>query len=203
MEKPAVIKNAVITPILQRWSPRAFKLEKVASNKIYSCLEAARWAASAFNEQPWHIILGNYFGDKQEQNTWHNIISILVPFNQDWAQNAPILMLMIAKNHYSHNNQPNMHAWYDCGQAMAHIALQATHEGLYSHQMSGFDNNKATTKFGIPNNYSPVSIIAIGNISNASFLPETLREKEIAPRFRKDFNQWVCSGTFANILAEQ
>lgn len=199
MEKPAIVKYPVITPILKRWSARAFKKEKVEIDKIYSCLEAARWAASAFNEQPWHIILGNYFGCKEEQHTWEKILAILVPFNQDWAKNAPILMLMVAKNNFSHNNQPNKHAWYDCGQAMAHIALQATNEGLYSHQMAGFDTALAIENFKIPTNYSPVSIIAIGNYGTATSLPPDMKEKELLERSRKNLNQWVFTNTMKDI----
>lgn len=196
MDKPAKVKYSVIKPILHRWSTRAFQLEKVPIDKIHNCLEAARWAASAFNEQPWHIMLGNYFGNKAEQNTWHSIYSILVPFNQEWAKNAPILILMIAKNNFSHNKQPNEHAWYDCGQAMAHIALQATHEGLFAHQMAGFDKAKAITIFEIPVNYSPISTMAIGYKANATILPEHLKEKELAERTRKEFSQWIFTEKF-------
>ena len=141
----------------QRWSPRAFSGQPVETQKIQSILEAARWASSAFNEQPWRFIVG-----QKDNEAYVNILSTLVDWNKLWAGNVPVLILNLAKKTFSHNGSQNVTFKYDLGQAVGIMILEAVNQNLYTHQISGFDSVKAAELFNIPDDFQAVSVTAIG-----------------------------------------
>jgi len=124
--------------IENRWSPRAFSSQPVENEKVQSLLEAARWAPSAFNEQPWRFVVG-IKGD----SLYDTLLSTLVDWNIQWAGKAPVLILNLAKKTFSHNGRQNVTFKYDLGQAVGFMILETVNQGLHSHQMSGFDPDKA------------------------------------------------------------
>ena len=142
----------------ERYSPRAFTEQGVSKETIQSLLEAARWAPSSFNEQPWRFFVAT----KENPDEFDQLLACLVPGNQDWAKSAPVLMLSVAKLTFSRNNKPNRHALHDVGLAVSQLIAQATATGIRAHQMAGFDVDKARASFGIPEGFEPVAAIAIG-----------------------------------------
>ncbi|NOY51714.1 MAG: nitroreductase family protein [Chlorobi bacterium] len=179
--------------IENRWSTRAFSGSKVEEGKLNSILEAGLWAASAFNEQPWRFIVG-----RKGSETYDKILSTLVEWNQRWAGKAGVLVLNIAKNTFTHNNKPNATCNYDLGQAAAFMSIEAVNQGLCSHQMSGFDAQKAAEIFNINRGYNIVSVTAIGYYGDAEELPADMQKSENEERSRKNFNTMVFTGKFEN-----
>ncbi len=170
-----------IHPIIrQRWSPRAFQNKVISEGKLISVLEAARWAASAFNEQPWRFVVGHK-GDEKYQK----ILSSLVEWNQTWAGKAPVLILNLAKRTFTHNGKPNNTAAYDLGQAVATLALEVENQGLAAHQMSGFDAQAAATALQIDDDFFAVSVTALGYTGKPDDLPEDMAKMETRARERK------------------
>jgi nitroreductase len=174
----------------RRWSPRAFADRRVERDKLQSVLEAARWAPSSFNGQPWSFMVAT----KDDPAEFQRMLACLVPFNQQWASSAAVLMISVARITFEHNNQPNRHAWYDTGAAVAMMAVQATYEGLHVHQMAGFDPDAARRTYEIPASAEPVSVIAMGYLGDPSGLPDDLRKKELAPGQRKPTSDFVFEG---------
>lgn len=177
--------------IENRWSNRAFSPQIVETEKLNSILEAAIWAPSAFNEQPWRFIVG-----QKGSETYSKILNTLIDWNQKWASNANVLILNIAKNSFSRNNKTNPTSEYDLGQAVAFMALETVNQGLFSHQMTGFDPEKAAVDFGLGNGYKVVSATAIGYYGNADELTADMLESENAIRERKEFKSLVLNGDF-------
>lgn len=181
--KPAPASHAIHDLIRQRWSPRAFDPSRpVARADLLSLLEAARWSASCFNDQPWRYLICDRFEDAE---SWQTMLDCLGESNQVWARNAPILLLSVASNHFGHNGNPNRWAGYDTGAATACLSLQAVALGLAVHQMGGFDATKATEAFGLPAESTPMAVLALGYQAAAETLNEALQSKELAPRTRK------------------
>ena len=189
-EKVASTEYPVIDLIKNRWSPRAFSGNTVEEEKIMSLLEAARWAPSCFNEQPWNFILFK----KENQEEFNKIIDVLSPRNQLWAKNAPLIMLSVAKINFEHNRKLNRHASHDVGSAVTNLTIQATSMGLYVHQMAGFDSEKAKQLFKIPEGYEPVSAIAIGYFGSPFDLPEEFKKAELAHRSRIPISDFAFKG---------
>lgn len=183
---PAV--PGVIEDILKRWSPRAFSEKPVSPEKLKEAFEAARWAASCFNEQPWRFLAGHR-GDE----TYKKIFDGLVEFNQVWARRAPVLILSVAKKTFGHNGAPNYHGLHDTGAATAYLALQATALGFHTHSMGGFDHAKALKSFNIPDDFSAGAVTALGYLGDPDALPDELRQRESAPRQRKELGEIVFS----------
>lgn len=190
----AVRKAETSSPIHEivgtRWSPRAFDSKLVEPDKLRSLFEAARWAASSFNAQPWYYVVAT----KDDPKNYQKILDSFVEFNQSWAKNAPVLALSVAGLKFENNGQPNRHAFHDVGQASANLALQANALGLQVHQMAGILPDKARELFSIPDGYEAVAGIALGYPGDASSLPDQLRERENAPRVRKPLNSFVFTG---------
>lgn len=174
--------------ILRRWSPRAFANREVARQDLKKLFEAARWAASSYNEQPWRYLVG-LRGDQ----TYQKIFDALVEFNQSWAKSAPVLVLSVAKQTFAQNGKPNRHAMHDTGAATANLALQATALGLHTHSMAGFDNDKVRAAFGIPADFEIGAVTAIGYLGDADTLPEQMAQMEKAPRQRRPLPEFVFS----------
>lgn len=191
-EKIAETQYPIDDLLKQRWSPLAFSQQKVEPEKLASLLEAARWAASSFNEQPWSFIVAT----KENPTEFERLLSCLVEANQVWAKNAPVLMITVAKLHFEKNGKENRHAFHDIGQAVSNLAVQATALGLYIHQMAGFDGSKARELYGIPEGYEPVTAIALGYGADAETLPENLQQRELAPRSRKPLASFIFTGSW-------
>ncbi|HEY4652699.1 MAG TPA: nitroreductase family protein [Pontibacter sp.] len=177
--------------IQNRWSPRAFDSRPVEPEKLAALFEAARWAPSAMNEQPWRFM----YATKDNPEAYEKLLSTLADANKVWAQHAPVLILSVAKVNYSMGS-PNAFAWHDTGMATAKLALQATELGLHLHIMGGYSTDKAREVLGIPEGYEPVSMIALGYQGDADQLPEPLKARELAPRSRKPLQEIVFNGTW-------
>lgn len=182
-----------IAPYLaQRYSPRAFSEQAVPAAVMGSLFEAARWAPSCFNEQPWRFV----FAHRADSEAFARLGSCLMEANQRWAMAAPVLLLSVAKTAFSRGDRPNRHAWHDVGLAVENMAVQAHALGLGVHQMAGFDAAKVRVAAAIPDGYEPVAMIAIGYPGDADKLPEDLRARELAPRERKPLATMAFAGTF-------
>ncbi len=193
MTKDAKTKLAIHPILTKRWSPRAFKNKPVADDSIIKMLEAARWAPSSMNDQPWQIIFG-----KDQDETYKKIFEILVEFNQMWAKSAPVLMLCCG-NKLRENNEPNGAYKYDVGQAIAHLSIQAMSEDIYVHQMGGFSKEKASKLFHLPENIDPLSVIAIGYLGDSEILHPRLQVSEKAERERKSLEDFVFQNKFGEV----
>lgn len=190
MEKPANTNFPIHSYLEKRWSPRAFSDKKVEKEKLQSIFEAARWSPSTSNEQPWHFIVGEA-GDE----TFKKIFECLVEFNQLWVKTAPIVMIAVGRMKLQNGKE---YLWnkYDIGQAAAHLTFQATHEGLWIHQMGGFDAEKARELFDIPEDYEAITAIAVGYEGDYKALHPNLQKMEVAKRERKAMDSFVFSGKF-------
>lgn len=190
MNKPAPVDPPVHDFIRQRWSPRAFADRDLEPGVLRSLLQAAQWAPSCFNEQPWAFIVAT----RDQPEAFAELLGCLVPGNQTWAKSAPLLMLTAAKLAFDHNGKPNRHALHDVGLAVAQLTLQATSLGLGVHQMAGIDRGKARETYGIPESWDPVTAVAVGHFGDPQSLPEGLRERELGPRKRKPLADFVFAG---------
>jgi nitroreductase len=181
--------DGVLPEFLHRWSPRSFSDREVSTADLARVFEAARWAASSYNEQPWRFLVG-----VRNSDTWNKILATLMPFNQAWAGKAPVLILGAARTRFSHNNAPNRVALYDLGAASSYLTLQAHALGLATHQMAGFDADAARAAFAIPEEYIIGAVIALGYQGEPAALPhEQMLAQEIAPRTRKPLSELVLS----------
>ena len=179
--------------IAGRRSTRAFASTSVESETLASLMEAARWAPSCRNEQPWSFVLAT----KANKSDFARLLGCLLEFNVQWAQHAAVLLLSVAKLTFE-SGELNRHSFHDVGQAIANLTFQATVSGLVVHQMAGFDVEKARREFSIPQDHEPVAAAAIGYPGNAAELPEKLRIKDAAPRRRKPLSKFVFAGGWAH-----
>ena len=179
----------LIHPLVERWSPRAYDpTAEVSTDVLRTILEAARWAPSANNTQPWRFIVA-----RRGTDAFTAVHDALKGFNQAWADSAAVLIVNIAEV-VDAEGTPRPWARYDLGQAVAHLTVQAQHEGLHTHQMGGFEAARIAEAFGLPENLDVVSITAIGVLGDVDALPEPLREREVAPRLRKPLDELVVAG---------
>ena len=190
MQKPAPTDVQLHDVIRNRWSPRAFADKSVAPEVLRSVFEAARWAPSSNNEQPWAYLVAT----KDDPENFAKMVSILVEFNQNWARHAPVLALSVAHLNWSKDGTPNSLAQHDVGSASAQLTFEANARGLFVHQMAGFDARKAREVFYIPEDWQPVAAMAIGYPGDPSSLPQRLHEREVAPRSRKPLSAMVMTG---------
>lgn len=190
IDKPADTQYPIDNMIRQRWSPLGFSNRLVEQELLCTVLEAARWAASSYNEQPWSFIIAT----KDNEAEFERLLSCLAEGNQEWARNAPVLMLSVARLHFERNGVENRHAFHDVGAAAATLAIQAAALGLFIHQMAGFDVEKARELFSIPAGYQPVALIALGYQGEPQTLSEKLQQREVAPRNRKVLAKFVFTG---------
>jgi nitroreductase len=181
--KSATIEYPVLDEIRNRRSIRAFATKEVEEEKVKSLLEAARWAPSSANEQPWEYI----YVHRRQTDPWNKFFEPLNEGNRIWVQSAPLLIFSYARKNFVKNNKPNAFAKYDLGAANAFIALQATALGLQVHQMGGYSAEKIIENLQLPQDIELGTMMAIGYPGTADDLPETLKMRELAPRER--FNQ--------------
>jgi nitroreductase len=197
MENPAPVDNPVHEVIQRRWSPSAFGARAVEPAVLRSLLEAARWAPSSYNEQPWAFIVAN----RDQPDDFDLLLACLAPGNQAWAGGAPVLVLSVAKMTFDHNGKPNRHAFHDVGLASTQIALQATALGLGVHFMAGFDGGRARDSFAIPEGFEPVAAIAIGYAKALDDLTGDQRRHAESPRQRRPIGDFVYAGTWGTAAA--
>jgi nitroreductase len=185
--KTAPAVEGVLPVILSRWSPRAFSGREVSAADLARVFEAARWAPSSNNRQPWRYLVG-----VRDSITHDKLAALLAGFNQAWAPQAPVLILGVTKA--VHDGTPNAYALYDLGAATALLTVQAAALGLATHQMAGYDHEAAGQALDIPEDYALGAIIALGYQGEPSALTnERLLSMEIAPRQRKPLNDFVFS----------
>lgn len=178
--KTAVTDHPIHELIADRWSPRAFADTRVEAEALGSLFEAARWAASCFNEQPWRFLVASRDTDPDG----HARLATCLMSGNAWAARAPVLALSVAKRTFTRNDKPNRHAAHDVGLAVGNLSIQAQACGLVLHQMGGFDGEKARAELGIPDDHDPIAMIAIGYPGAADSLPDELAARERAPRER-------------------
>jgi nitroreductase len=194
MEKPAPVEFPVHDLIKNRWSPRAFSDKLVPKEVLQSLFEAARWAPSSNNEQPWAFIVAT----KDDHENFEKSLGALVEFNAGWARKAPVLVIAVAELAFAKNNAPNRNAQYDVGAASLQLSIEATARGLFVHQMAGFDPETAKEAYNIPQGWEPIAAMAIGYPGDASSLPEPYQTREKAPRSRKPIREFVMSGEWGH-----
>lgn len=181
--------------IADRWSPRALQPERtIADGQLVALLEAARWAPSAGNRQPWRFLVG-----RRGDETFAGIFQSLFEGNQLWAGNAAALLLACAVTR-DHDGSVHHTAGYELGMAAAQLCLQAQDEGLVAHQMSGFDVEKAALTFAIPDHVRPFTVIALGYLADADTLPAELRARETARRERLRVRQIAFAGRYGEAV---
>ena len=194
MKKTATTRVAIDRLLGERWSPRAFDPDRaIEREQMDALMEAARWAPSCFNEQPWRFVFCNRHDDEV---AWQFAVSCLAPKNQLWARNAPLLILACASETFSRNGKPNRWAHYDTGAASENICLQATSMGLFAHQMGGFDPERANEVFRIPPNTTAIAMIAVGYYGEPGELDSDYAASELATRERNPLRQNFFNGDF-------
>lgn len=187
MTKEAQPDYPVHELITRRWSPYAFSERPVSRDDLRSLFEAARWAASSYNEQPWSYIVAI----RDDQSSFERMLSCLVEANQLWARHAPVLAISVAAMRFSRNDAPNRVAVHDLGLAAANLTLEATARGIHVHQMAGILPDRARELFDIPEKHEAVTGIAIGYLGSADDQPDELTQRDTAPRSRKPLSNFL------------
>ncbi len=179
----------------ERWSPRSFSGNKVSMEQVQKLFEAGSRAPSAFNEQPWRFIVGF-----NNDSTHQLICDVLVEANRLWAQNASILAIGISSDEYQRNGKQNAHSKYDLGAATAFLSMKAREEGFYVHQMAGFDADLARQNFKIPDEFTAMVAIAIGEKASPDELPEKLKDAELKRSKRNPLESFLFTEQFGQSL---
>lgn len=176
--------------ILNRWSPRAMSGETIGDEELMPLFEAARWAPSSYNAQPWRFIFA-----KRETEHWKPLFELLVEFNQSWAKDAAALVLIISHKVFEHNGKPSDTHSFDTGAAWENLALEGSARGLVVHGMQGFDYEKAKTVCNIPDDFQVEAMVAIGKPGNKEVLAPELQIKE-TPSTRKPLSELIMEGKY-------
>ena len=197
MIDPEVQKNRSTTHeinslIINRWSPRSFVPEEISDKELFSLFEAARWAPSSSNSQPWRFIYA-----KRNSKNWNDLFNLLVDFNKQWCANASVLVVIVSRKNFEHNGQPSITHQFDTGSAWENLAIQAVSQGLVTHAMAGFDYEKARKDLAVPVDFEVVAMIAIGKRGPKEKLSPELQAREI-PNTRKPLSEIVMDGKFGN-----
>jgi nitroreductase len=180
--KQAITQSEIHQLLASRWSPRAFDPKQALSKQVItSLLEAARWAPSCFNDQPWRYIVCN---KESNEDTWNRLFQCLAEKNKLWAINAPLLIAVCANSKFLHNDNPNRWGQYDAGAATVSLCLQATALGLQAHQMGGFDPDKVKKEFAVPDDVDCMAVVAVGHPGRTDLLHTDFQEAEKAERQR-------------------
>lgn len=196
MRKTATSEFPILDVLKERWSPRAYDSKPVEDEKLWSLLEAARWSPSGGNSQPWSFIV-----TRKGDVAFDKLVSALSANNQKWAGNAPVLIVNIGKTTRA-DGTPNPYAPYDVGQAVAHMSIQAESAGLRVRQMAGFNADQIRSAFEIPDEFNPLTVIAIGYFGSLDQLPDDLQQRETLDRSRKPWNEFVFNGKFGEPLTK-
>ncbi|HJU14576.1 MAG TPA: nitroreductase family protein [Candidatus Nitrosotalea sp.] len=178
--------------ILNRWSPRSFTGEEINDKELFSLFEAARWAPSSFNNQPWRFVYA-----KKNSPHWALLFNLLADSNKQWCEKASALAVVVSLKTFEHNGKPSFTHQFDAGAAWQNLAIQATTLGLATHGMAGFDYEKARKDLGVPEGYEVMAMIAIGRRGPKESLPSELQKRE-APSGRKPLGEILMEGKFGN-----
>ena len=179
---------SIMPEMLERWSPYCFDDQPVPGDLLLQCLEATRWSASSYNEQPWYFVLA----EKNNAVAFDKMLGCLLEANQVWAKYAGALLIAVSKENFSHNGTPNRVHAYDLGQAVAQLSLQATAVGLQVHQMAGINSSRIRQEYAIPDGYVPQTAVAIGYAASEPMpRQETLAGRDQKPRTRKKITEYV------------
>ena len=198
MQKPAITQVKIDETIAKRWSGRAYDATKpVTQTQIIALLEAARWAPSCFGDQPWRFIV---WDKNTDATAWQQAFDCIVPGNQTWVKDAPVLVLVCADTLFSHNQQPNRWAQYDTGAATENLCLEAANQGLMAHQMGGFVADKAQAAFNIPAQYVPMAMVTVGYQADIASLEGDVLSRETAERTRKPLGELFFNGTWGKAI---
>jgi len=189
MQKPAANDFPILDQLRSRWSPRAFSSRPVPSESVRSLMEAARWAPSCFNAQPWRFILAT----RKQKEDFAAALSCLNEWNRGWAATAPLLLIAVARLNFD-DGSANRHALYDTGQAMAQLIVQASTLGLFAHQMAGILTERIKQTYRLPEDCEAVCLAAIGYYGDTDSLENSVRKKELARRERKPLSEIVFAG---------
>jgi nitroreductase len=181
--------HGIMPLFLNRWSPRSFTSETVREEDLMACFEAARWAPSSYNEQPWRFIFARKEADLVRFR------SCLVEFNRLWADRAPVLVAVCASRRFTASGEDNRHFAFDTGAAWALLALEAARRGLSAHGMAGFDGERAKNTLNVPDGYDVMCFVALGHRGERNVLPEKMQRLE-APNRRKALNTMVYEASF-------
>ena len=197
--KQAAPDHPIHELLTKRWSPYAFADRHVTDEDLRSIFEAARWAASSYNEQPWRYIVAK----KADAAEFERLLSCLVEGNQAWAKAAPVLVIGCTHLNFARNSKPNAAAIHDLGLASASLSMEATARGLFVHQMIGIVPDKVSVLYRVPQGVQPLTGLAIGYAADPDTLPEKYRERDLAPRMRNHLSEFVFGsewGSPANLV---
>jgi nitroreductase len=195
--KHAVTDHPIHELLSRRWSPYAFADRDVSADDLRSLFEAARWAPSSNNEQPWSYLVAV----RSDVEAFERMLSCLVEANQVWACRAPVLALGILRKTFARDGKPNPTAPHDLGLAAGNLLVEATARGLSVHQMRGILPDRARELYAIPEDWEALTALAIGYVGDPASLPEALRERDLAPRARKPLAEFVFGGRFGETSA--
>jgi nitroreductase len=190
-------EHSIMETFVHRWSPYRFEPREVEDEKILGCLEAARWAASSFNDQPWSWIVAR----RQDGQAFAQMLGCLLEANQSWAKEAGVLLLTVSRNTFRRGGKPNRVALHDLGQAAAHLALQAASVGLQAHQMAGVNLSLVRQRYAIPDGFDPQTAIALGYPATAEpdgELAKELSQRDNGPRIRQPLADQVFGGKWGD-----
>jgi nitroreductase len=192
---PRVATHPIDPLFLERWSPRAFDGSKLSDTELLTMLEAARWAPSSFNHQPWRFVYAH-----RESAHWDRFLGLLMPFNAMWARHAAVLLFILSDTMIQLPRDPapsvsHTHS-FDAGAAWAFMALQAARLGIHTHGMAGVDFDRARKELSIPDSFRIEAAIAIGKRGDKSRLPPEMHARE-TPNGRRDLAEFVMEGGFA------
>ncbi|PLP88702.1 nitroreductase family protein [Pseudomonas sp. FFUP_PS_473] len=192
---PRVADYAINDQFIQRWSPRAFTAEPISEETLLSFLEAARWAPSAYNSQPWRFLYA-----RRDTPNWERYLGLLNEFNRSWAQHASALVIIASKTTFTapgaSEETPALWHTFDTGSAWGHLALQASLSGWYTHGMAGFDQALTRKELKIPEGYDLHAVVAIGKLGDKASLAEGLQAREV-PSPRRPLSELAAEGDFS------
>lgn len=184
--KVAVTNSPILDVIKNRWSARAFADKPISDAMLQQLFEAASWAPSSMNAQPWSYV----YAHRHDTEAFNALLDCLLPGNHTWAQNAAVLMVSLVKTHFD-NGHENRHAHHDVGAANTNLMLEATANGIYGHLMGGYDMHKAQAVLNLPEHVEPELFVALGYLGDPSTLEEPFRTRETTPRTRKNTTEFA------------
>ena len=192
-QNPRQAEHNINSIFVNRWSPRSMTGEEIDNDVLMSLFEAARWAPSSFNNQPWRFIYA-----KKTSSEWTKFLDLLVEGNKIWAKEAGVLVVVISRKNFEYNEKPSITHQFDTGAAWENLALEASIRGIVTHGMEGFDYQKAREDLKIPDIFDVMAMIAIGKKGSGENLSLKLQQME-QPNDRKPLKEIIMEGSFTNI----